>query len=154
MTSAAESYELFLTNYPESQYIERAMVGLVRASLATFKGPLFDPTGLIEAAQRIKTFQQQFPASSERFGAEALLVRIDESLAVKMLSAAQWYEQRHLKHEAIFSYQRVVKDYPQTSAAREAIERLTRLAAPIVRQEPVLDGHRAADLHSGSEVGP
>ncbi len=141
MTSAAEAYDLFLTNYPNSPYIERALLGLIRSNFATFKGPEFDPTGLIEAAQRIKTLQQQFPASAERIGADALLVRIDESLAIKMLYSAQWYEKRGQKQAAIYIYQRVVRDYSQTAAAGTSIKRLTELAAAVTLSDQNKDGH-------------
>ena len=145
MTSAAEAYELFLDNYPESQYVERAMLGLIQASLATFKGPRFDTTGLIEAAQRIKTFQEQFPAAAERIGTDALLVRINESLALTMLFTAQWYEKRHQQHESIYVYQQVLKNYSQTAAAAEAMTSLSRLSAPIVAGTDTLMSPDAID---------
>ena len=132
MSSAAEAYDLFLLNYPDSIYTERAMVQLIYASLATFKSPLFDPTGLIEAAQRIKMLRQQFPTAADRIGSDALLVRIEQSLALKMLYTAQWYERRHERVSAEYTYQRVIKDYPTTAAARSSILRLTELGAPAV----------------------
>lgn len=148
MTSAAEAYELFMTNYPNSQYSERAMMGLIRASLATFKGPRFDPTGLIEAAQRIKTFRQRFPAAAQRIGGAALLVRIDESLALKTLYAAQWYEKRGQKLEAIYTYQRVVRDYPQAPAAHTSVQRLTEMGAPVAVSTLPMDRHPPRDTRS------
>ena len=135
MANAAEAYDLFLDNYPNSQYIERVMLRLIRASLATFKGPEFDPTGLIESAQRIKTFQQRFPAAAERIGTEALLVRIDESLALKMYYTAQWFESQGERVSAIYTYQRVVRDYAGTAAAQRAIEHLAELGASATLSE-------------------
>lgn len=149
MTSAAEAYDLFLTNYPDSRFVERALLGLIRANIATFKGPRFDPTGLIEAAQRIKTLQRQFPATAQRVGADALLVRIDESLATKMLYTAQWYEKRHQKQEAIYMYQRIVRDYPSTAPAQGSIKRLTELAAPVAPKRKEVDTR-----DTGVQTGP
>ncbi len=134
MTSAAEAYDLFLANYPRSAYTQRAMLGLIRANLATFKGPRFDSTGLIEAAQWAKTLKRQFPAAAQRVGVEAMLVRIDESLALKLIETARWYQQQAQKISAIYIYQRVVRDYPQTAAAVIAIEQLTQLGAPVAPQ--------------------
>ena len=130
MTSAAEAYDLFLANYPGSQYTDRAMLRLIRASLATFKGPQFDPTGLIESAQRIRIFQRQYPAAAERIGANALLVRIDESLAQKMYETALWFEYQGERVSAVYTYQRVVRDYPRTAAAQRSIEHLGELGEP------------------------
>ncbi|MDP6370574.1 MAG: outer membrane protein assembly factor BamD, partial [Planctomycetota bacterium] len=94
MDSAAEAYDLFLINYPRSTRRERAMLQLIRANLATFKGPRFDASGLIEAAERLKVYQNEFPAAAEQLGADALLVRIEESLALKALFTGRWYEKR------------------------------------------------------------
>ena len=130
MTSAAEAYDLFLANYPESQYRQRAMHQQIVANLATFKGPRFDSTGLIDASQRLKTYRQEFPAAAQQF--EGTLVRIEQSLALKTFYSAQWYETRNQPVSAITMYQRVVSDHPQTAAAHLALERLEALGAPAV----------------------
>jgi len=132
MTSAAEAYELFLENYPESRSRERVMLRLVESSLATFKGPVYDPTGLLDSAERIKQFQKEFPASAERLGADALLVRINESLARKDLTMAQWYDRQGRRVSALFLYRRIVRDHSSTAAASEAADRLTELGETIV----------------------
>lgn len=131
MTSAAEAYQLFLANYPRSELVPKAMLQLIRANLATFKGPAFDPTGLIEAAQRIKTFQDRFPAAAERANTDALLVRIDESLATKMLYTAQWHQNRGDRIAAIHTYRRIIQDHPRTAVAQTAIQRLAELRSPV-----------------------
>jgi outer membrane assembly lipoprotein YfiO len=131
MKTALEAYDLFLLNYPRSQYRERAMLRLIQASLATFKGPLFDATGLIEAGQRLQQFQQEFPAAAERVGSEALLVRIEESLALKAYYTAEWYEKNNKDVSAVYMYRSVIRDYPRTGAAREALRRLEALGKPV-----------------------
>lgn len=127
MDLAADAYDLFLQNYPDSDHREWAMLRLIQANLARFKGPAFDATGLIEAAQRLKMYRDEYPAAAERLGADALLVRIDESLALKELVTAEWYEVRHLPVSAAYVYSRVVDEYPQTAAAHTALARLQAL---------------------------
>lgn len=124
MELAAEAYDLFLENYPRSEHREWAMLRLIQASLARFKGPAFDPTGLIEAAQRLKMYREEFPAAAEKMGADALLVRIDESLALGELVTARWYQRRHEPVSAAYIYRRLVERYPHSAAARKAIDRL------------------------------
>lgn len=130
MDLAAEAYDLFLQNYPRSTQREWAMLRLIQASLARFRGPDFDPTGLIEAGQRLRMFQGEFPASADRIGAAALLVRINESLATKDLRSAQWYERRDRDASAAFLYRRIIEQYPETIAAQRAIGRLAALDVP------------------------
>lgn len=145
MTSAVDAYDLFLLNYPRSSYRERAMLRLIEASLATFKGPRFDPTGLIEASQRIKQFERDFPASAERLGADALLVRINELLALKQQRVAEWYVARGDEVAAAYMYQRVVRDYPQTSAARLSAQALRDMGKAVVVSPDVYDASDIVD---------
>lgn len=131
MGNAALAYDLFLENYPRSPRRERAMLRLIQASLARFKGPTFDATGLVEANQRLKEYEQEFPVAAERLGAAALRVRIDETMARKDLLDAQWYERTGEDVGALSMYRRLIKDRPQTAAAAEAIRRLEALGKPI-----------------------
>ena len=130
MTSAAQAYSLFLENYPQSRFRQRAMLRLIQSNLATFKGPHFDATGLIEAAERIRIFQEQYPVAAEQLGTQALLVRVDESLALKQFYRARWYERVSQPISARYIYQRLIEDHPQSVAAKAAVKRLAELASP------------------------
>lgn len=132
MRQAVDAYDLFLQNYPASLQREWAMLRLIQANLATFKGPQFSATGLIDAAQRIKDYRRDYPIAAERIGTDALLVRIDESLALKDYHVGRWYEQVNKPISAATMYQRLVRDYPQTGAAERAIDRLTVIGEPTV----------------------
>lgn len=129
MYEAATAYDLFLINYPLSSHREGVMLRMIQASLATFKGPEFDSKGLLDAAERIRQYQREYPAAAERIGAGAILVRIDESLALKSYSTGQWFEDRGRTVSAVTLYQRVVRDHPQTAAARQALASLESLGA-------------------------
>jgi outer membrane protein assembly factor BamD (BamD/ComL family) len=132
MTSAAEAYDLFLQNYPRSLHRERVLLRLIQANLATFKGPKFDSTGLIEAQQRIRQYEKEFPAAAEKIGTSALSVRIGESLALKGYYIARWYERTGETLSAVYTYRRIVKDSPRAAAAQLALSRLEDLdAAPV-----------------------
>ncbi len=151
MGQAAIAYEMFLKNYPRSLHREQAMLRLIQANLATFRGPRFDATGLVEAAERIKMYAKEFPAAAEQLGADALLVRIDESLAKQAIKQAQWYEKRSNKVSAVAIYQRTVTDYPRTAAAQDAMARLDKLKAPHVTPESA-DTALLAHRHKRNEV--
>lgn len=127
MGLAADAYDLFVENYPRSQWREYAMKQQVMANLATFKGPRFDATGLIEAQSRLGDYQRQYPAAAESIGADALLTRVDESLAERALHAARWYDKEGNHVSAVFMYKRLVSDHPQTASAYAALERIREL---------------------------
>ena len=132
MEMASEAYDLFLLNYPNSRQREWAMLRLIQASLARYKGPEFDPSGLTDAAQRLREYSRDYPAAAEKIGAEALMVRIDESLAKKKLVTAQWYEERGQERGAITMYRNVVMDYPGSAAAQEALKELNDRGLPVI----------------------
>lgn len=131
MYNAAQTYDIFLKNYPRSPRREEAMLRAIQANLARFKGPRFDPTGLIEARQRLRTYRRAYPAAADRMGVDALLVRIDESLAMKQYLIAGWEVKRDNLVSAAYLYQRLVKAYPRTAAAGLALEQLAKLPANV-----------------------
>lgn len=132
MTEAVVAYDMFLLNYPNTRFREGAMLNLIRASLAMFKGPRFDPHGLIDAAERISAYREEFPAAAEQLGANSLLLRINESLAIKTYYSAEWYYRTGERVSAVYLYRRVVKDYPHTVAAQAATRWLETKGESIV----------------------
>ncbi|MEQ9459403.1 MAG: outer membrane protein assembly factor BamD [Phycisphaeraceae bacterium] len=129
MFLASEAYDIFLENYPESNRREWALLRLVLSNLARFKGPKYDATGLLEARERLLIYRAEFPASAEKIGIEALLLRVDESLAMSDMENAKWYERRGEKRGAAAIYRRIVTEYPRTGVAGDAAERLNELGA-------------------------
>jgi outer membrane protein assembly factor BamD (BamD/ComL family) len=127
MDLAAEAYELFLRNFPKTQWREHALQRQVLANLATFKGPQFDATGLIEAQRRLGDFKTNFPAAAEQVGADSILTRVDESLATRSLLTAEYYDTSGKKVSASFMYQRVIKDHPGSVAAQKALDHLRQI---------------------------
>lgn len=136
MDSAATAFDMFLVNYPRSAHREKAMLRLIQAHLACFRGPRFDATSLREAIQRLRIYQQEFPAAAEQLGVPGLLARIEESLARKDFLVAQWYLKRGEKVSAIYSFRRVLQDYPQTAAAQEALAQLRQLGLDLPASLP------------------
>lgn len=149
MRLAAEAYDLFLKNYPRSQWREHAMKRQILANLATFKGPRFDATGLIEAQRRLEDYRSDFPAAAEQIGAESLLTRVDETLAVRAYLIAEWYEGRGNAVAARAMYKRVLRDHGGSNAARKAVERLRAL-----EPELFVDGGPIGLEPEGSAVEP
>ena len=121
---------LFLSNYPASRFRERAILRLIQSHLATFRGPKFAATGLLEAEYWLKQLEKEFPVSAGRLGAQALRIRVDESLALKTYYAGQWYERVDQHVSAVYIYQKLIEDHPQTVAAQAAMQRLQALQAP------------------------
>ncbi|MHC4415031.1 MAG: outer membrane protein assembly factor BamD [Planctomycetota bacterium] len=150
MDLAVEMYSIFLENHPSSEHVSKARRRLIYAHLATFKGPEFDATGLREARVRLQELIRLEPAAAERIGAEALLTRIDESNARKLLLTAQWSLRTGDPIAAELTIRRLLRRYPRTVAATDAlrfIEKiLPELPASVLNEAPDYKALRQAIL--------
>jgi outer membrane assembly lipoprotein YfiO len=127
MPLAAEAYDLFIENYPRSEQISKARRRSIYAHLASFKGPQFDISGMLEAQYRLQELQILEPMTAEQIGADALLVRIDESAAMKKLENARWYRRTGDIIAAELSLRRLIDRFPDTIAAAEGLDMAIRL---------------------------
>lgn len=132
MALAAEAYDLFIENYPNSPDIPKARKRLIASYLAGYKGPEFDAAGLDEARLQLRRLQRDDPAAAEQIGADALLAGIAERRASKMLTTARWYLRTDDPIGAEFTLRRLVKTFPRTQAARDGMQ----LAVSILDQLP------------------
>lgn len=150
MTLAAEAYELFIENYARSEQIDKAKQRLIASHLALFKGPQFDPAGLYEARLRLRQMKRFDPVTAEQLGADAILMRIDESDASKTLVTAKWYLRTGDYVSAEFLIRSLVQTYPRSVAAADALrlipDVLAHLPENVRTTTPDYDAYRAAIL--------
>jgi len=121
MFMATEAYDLFLANYPDSADLTKARRRLIAAHLASFKGPEWDASGLYSARVRIAEMKLVDPTEAQKMGADAILAGINERDAEKMLTTARWYLRIDDPIAAEYEIRRLVRKYPNTAAAAEAL---------------------------------
>jgi hypothetical protein len=152
---ASQTYDVFVQLFPQSAERQRAMQRRVYANVARFKGPRYDALGLIEARVLIRDFAQRYPAEAERAGmSDALVARIDESLAAQMLETANWYMTRKDEVSARFTLRRLLVKHPQTVAAQRAIEIMNARGWELVAPRPAPKGQTAPMPAAGPEPVP
>jgi outer membrane protein assembly factor BamD (BamD/ComL family) len=123
LSLAVEAYDLFIQNYPSSQYKPRAMQRRIYATIARFKGPRYDGSALIDAKILTRRYVSLYPAEAEKAGLDdGLLTRLDESSGQEMLGTADWYLRRDDDVSARLVLRRLVRDHPRTAAAQKALE--------------------------------
>ncbi|HMN42297.1 MAG TPA: outer membrane protein assembly factor BamD [Phycisphaerales bacterium] len=147
---AVEAYDLFVENYPKSQYVQRAMQRRIYATIARFKGPKYDGSSLIDAKILTRNFANRFPADAERAGLDdGLMTRLDESAGQAMLESGKWYLKRGDDPSARLVLRRLVRDHPKTSAAQEALDIIQSNGWSVAI--PLLPGaiKKDADLEAG-----
>ena len=137
MELAASAYAIFIERYPRSTEIPFARRRLIYSNIASFKGPEFDIVGLLEAKAELQQLAVQRPAEAERIGAQALVERINESEANKLLVTAQWYLHQGDPIACEFTIRSLVRKFPSSAAAMKAL----RIVPQVLRQLPqaVLD---------------
>jgi outer membrane protein assembly factor BamD (BamD/ComL family) len=124
MKLAAEAYQLFIENYPMSLLVGKAKQRLVYSRLATYRGPAFDDKGLIDARDELIQLETFDPSRAKKINTAAIIVRIDESVAQKLLRTAHWYMVVNNPVSAEYTVRRLVENHLHTQAAIEALERL------------------------------
>ena len=148
MSLAVEAYSLFIENYPDSEQINKARKRLIYAHLAGFKGPEFDATGLFNARAELVRLKALAPIASEEVGADALIGRIDESNARKLLHTTRWYLRTSDLIAAELTIRRLVERYPHTLAAADAL-RLIPDILPRLPQSVLEEGPDYSSLRAG-----
>ena len=134
MPLAADSYDLFVQNYPRSKRVNKAKLRLIYSYYAQFKGPQYDASGLREATSRLKLLQADNPALAQQIGAEALLVRVYESEAAKLLNDALWYKTMGDFISTELTLRSLVNKFPKSIATIEAL----KIAPDVVAKLPAI----------------
>lgn len=132
---AVDAYDLFIQNYPKSQYLQRAMQRRIYATIGRFKGPRYDGSALIDAKILTRRYAALYPAEAQQAGLDdGLLTRLDESSAEELMESAAWYLRRDDDVSARYILKRLIREHPKTSAAQKALgmfqERGWPLASP------------------------
>ena len=147
---AADAYDLFVENYPRSKDINKARLRLIYSYLADYRGPIYDASGLEEARLRLEDLRVKEPGLAQRIGVEALLVRIYESDARKMLVTANYYLSISDPVSAEFTIRRLLQKYPDSIASLDALRRipgiLKRVPEAVVQDGPDYRALRAEKL--------
>jgi outer membrane protein assembly factor BamD len=119
---AVDAYGDLLKRYPYSQYARKAEVRRAEASIATFKGVLFDMTPLLDARERLKVIEQVFPKTAENIQVNALFDHIYQLEGNKELEIARYYWRAGKKYASSYYYKRVITNWPGTLHAEAALK--------------------------------
>jgi len=126
-------YSRFLNEYQGSRYYPHVLFQAAVAALAQFGGTEYDEAPLIEAQGRYTDYIMRCPDDEQRDSVNLTLEEIRQKRAMKDFSIGQYYERTRHVRSAVFYYQIVCRDWPQTIAKTRAAARLEALgvAAPV-----------------------
>lgn len=127
---AEMEYARMLREYQQSRYQEYALRRAADSALASFAGVDYDESALIEAQERYNDFRVRFGSAGERDQVTVILESIRQTRAEKEFRIGEYYERTDHLSSAVFYYQLVMKEWPNTIAATKAASRLELLGAP------------------------
>lgn len=131
MPLAADAYDLFVKNYPRSPQVDKARLRVIYAYYSSYKGPQFDAKGLSEAAGKLRELKAVEPQLAKQVGADALLLRVYQSEAQKLLSEANWYWSVDDPISTERVIRRLVRQYPRSAAAIQAMRQIDIVMAAL-----------------------
>lgn len=110
-----------------------ALLRMARALHASYDGADYDASVLGGARSYFEDFIQRYPQIAEELKLAETLTLITEQLAYKHYEVGQYYERSGNLDTAHTYYQRVMAEWPETSAAQMAAVRLGPDPSPAVK---------------------
>jgi tetratricopeptide (TPR) repeat protein len=109
-----------------------ALLGMARCKRAVYNKPpehkrhYYDASCLRSAKTYYSRFKLLYPKDAAEIGVDEILSEIDEQLAYKQLSIGRYYQRTGSRQAANLYYDMVINDWPESKAAQEAKELLTK----------------------------
>jgi len=123
---AAKRYEDLRKSFPNSDHQFRAHLLGIYCMLKIYRGPDYDGAALDEADYLVRRTWKQFPqqAAAEKEYLEKAMMEVRAQKAERHWRQAQYYEGRGEYGGARVYYNAIVRDFPNSSTARLARQRL------------------------------
>jgi outer membrane protein assembly factor BamD (BamD/ComL family) len=123
-TEAYHKWSEVSSRWPTEEVGKESLLSMARCKHAAYKGPKFDVSSLIGAKSYYENFKLRYPEDAREIDADKILKQIDEQLAYKEFSAGEYYQKTGDKQSANLYYQMVVNNWPESTAAKMAKEKM------------------------------
>jgi hypothetical protein len=121
---AADAYGAFARTYPRNPKATPARLREAYANLAQVRGPLFDPTPVLNARATLAELVATNPQLAEQESLVGKIELADRMLARKLYLGAEYYQRVGKPDSAAWLYQRTIELYPQLPEADDARKKL------------------------------
>jgi outer membrane protein assembly factor BamD (BamD/ComL family) len=134
---AEKAYARLMRDFPRGRYAKISLLRAGQSAFAQFPGVYFDDADLLEADVYLGDFSKKYPGDAENNNVPELQSRIRESRAEKDFRVAQYYERVHKMDPAAYYYRAVDRNYPGTTWAAQAHQRLIDIGGLPADTQPV-----------------
>jgi outer membrane protein assembly factor BamD (BamD/ComL family) len=110
--------------WPTGQIGQDALLGMARTLENDYRGPKFDSKVLESSRSYYDQYQQRYESSAAELQISNKIIRIDQKLAEKDLSVADYYARTESYNAANIYYQKIMETWPDSSAAKTAGQKM------------------------------
>lgn len=121
---AEEAFNKVISSYPDSEWVKPAQFQIASCREAVSRGPDYDQGAAEEAKQKFEEFVVEHPDAVLSQEAEKKISQLKEKEAQANYNIAVFYEKQKAFDAARIYYNDIITNYPQSSQAAQALERL------------------------------
>ncbi len=124
---AEDAFNKVITNYPESEWVEAAKFQIAACRAAVSRGPEYDQGSAGEAKEKFQEFVKEHPDAVLSRDAQKNIDQLNEKDAEASFETARFYEKQKAYPAAKIYYNDVIKQYPHSTWAAQAMGRLQQI---------------------------
>jgi TolA-binding protein len=124
--SAIDHYQLVIRRFSKHELAPESFVAISKIYIDQSEHELQNPDLLTFAEINLRKFKQEFPREERLAEVEQDLLNLKEIYAQGLFNTARFYERTDKPRASIIYYQNVIKQFPDSNAAKESKERLSR----------------------------
>jgi outer membrane protein assembly factor BamD len=121
---AAQSYTRLAESFPDDTLAVAALLSAGDSYFKLWRSPQLDQQYGVQAQTQYRLVMSLFPDSPLKAEAEKGSLKVDEWMATKDYEVAMHYVRRRAFESSLIYFKDVVRNYPNTGRAREALMRL------------------------------
>lgn len=127
---AEEAFGKVISSYPDSEWAEAARYQIASCRASLSRGSDYDQGATREAKEKFESFVREHPDATLSREAEKNIEQLREKEAQSNYDIARFYEKQKAYPAAAVYYNDVVNNYPESSWAAKAMERLRIIEKP------------------------
>lgn len=124
---AAEAFSKIVSDYPKSLLYEQAKYEVAYCTYKMSLNPNYDQEPTEDAIKEYEEFIKTKDTTDTLKDAQQALVKLQEKKAASLYTTANFYERTSHYESAIVYYKEIVDNYPRTSWAKKAFNKITEL---------------------------
>jgi len=121
---AYEAWAEIYSRWSGGEMGSNSLLAMAQSLHSAYKGPKYDDSAIISARSYYQNFKLRYPTLADKHQVDEKIKMIDEQLAFKQFEIGQYYNRTGNSAAANLYYQKVIDDWPKSTAAKMAKEKI------------------------------